>query len=98
MTDDGLEEIQKFMDVNEIKTQTSLPFIAAIEQGLSKSASSSTRNRWYQKYSLSDSYAKDNGKAEEPKYRIGEEVSAIEALNDPELQADSRPRFFEALH
>ena len=93
--DDSLEEIQKYISVNEIQTQTSLPFIAAIEQCLSKSASSSTRNRWYQKYSLSDSYAKDNGEAEAPKYLIGDEVSAIEAVNDPELRTDSRPRFFD---
>ena len=79
--------------------------MAAIEQCHRKAAKSRikpwiTKDRWYQKYSLSDGYDNRNPskkveqKSLADKYAIGDEISSIEAVN-PELQNDTRPRFFD---
>ena len=94
------ENIRKIIDVNEIKTQISSPFIAAVEQCLSKPANNMlTRDKWYQTYSLTDTYVRGNEKVrtKSDAYEIGDEISSIEAVNDPGLLADSRPRFFDNL-
>ena len=80
------ENIMKIMDVNEIKSKSSYPVIAAVERcHYSKPAFKSTREKWYQKYSLSEGYCKDTEFSNKPKYQIGDEVSSIEAVNDPKL-------------
>ena len=89
------ENIQKLVDVNEIKSESKQPVIAAIEQCLPKPAKILTRDKWYQSYSLPDSYIKDRGVRPPPKYQVGEHVSSIEAVNDPKLQTDFRPRVFD---
>ena len=99
------ENIQNLVDLNEILTESKPSIVAAIEQCHRKAAKSRikpwiTKDRWYQKYSLSDGYDNRNPskkveqKSLADKYAIGDEISSIEAVN-PELQNDTRPRFFD---
>ena len=94
------------VNINEIKTEVSSPIIAAVEQSpFPKSAIHKihkpyipTRDLWYQKYSLSDTYSGVQKKKEpekEEEYEIGQEVASIEAVNNPAIQSDVRPRVFD---
>ena len=48
VTIDKYQEIQDFIDVNELKTSPPPLFVAAVEH----SQNISTRSRWYQSYAL----------------------------------------------
>ena len=52
--DDNDENIVKFIDINEINTESSNSFVAAIEQCPSKAATRHSQSNWYTIYTLSD--------------------------------------------
>ena len=87
------------VDINEIKTHVSNPFVAAVE--LSRLAANiHPKTRWYQNYSVPSGFVNEtnfeNGAAVK-KYEIGDEVSAMEAVNDPVRHEDTRPKFFDSI-
>ena len=93
------------VDINEIKTEVSSPIIAAVEScPFPKSAIHKkrpyipTRDLWYQKYTVSETYSGVQRKIEpenKKEYEIGEEIASIEAVNMPSMQSDVRPRVFD---
>ena len=92
------ENIRRVIDINEIKTESKYQVLAAVEQcRFSKPAYVATRDKWYQKYSLSNGYCKDSEESEvtASRYQIGEEISSLEAVNDPDLDTDFRPRVYD---
>ena len=90
------EKIQRIVDINEIKLSSQSPIIAAVEQCHFESANKlSTRDRWYQNYTVPGSYVTPHDFQAKPKYKVGSEVSSIEAVNDPKLNSDFRPRVFD---
>ena len=101
--DSKYEEIQNFINVNELKTESSLQ-IAALEpcqKGLD------IKNKWYQTYTVPESYTtwseldlqpniQSAVKSNSSSYHSGDVVSAIEAMcskNIPNL--DVRPKIFD---
>ena len=95
------ENIRKLIDVNEIKTHSnSKSFVAAVEQS---QPSSYFQAKWYQTYSLGSGYDKNDGSKKVSSsipghsFKVGEEISAMEAFNDPFLHADVRPKFFDKI-
>ena len=101
------ENIRNFIDINEVKTEVQSPLIAAVEQCLPQKTARfkscrkyiPTRDIWYQSYSVKESYEKDSGpvkvKDELKDYEVDEEISAIEAMNDPRFLSDIRPNVFD---
>ena len=82
------------ISVNEIQTQESTPLIAAVEQCPIPAAKIiPTQQRWYQTYSVTNGYAKDNGEKPPSKYQVGDEILAIEAVQN-QLE-DVRPKIFD---
>ena len=97
--DDENENTKTIVDINEIKTHVSTPFVAAVE--LSRLAANiHPKTRWYQNYSVPSGFVNEtnfeNGAAVK-KYEIGDEVSAMEAVNDPVRHEDTRPKFFDSI-
>ena len=98
------ENISKMIDVNEIKLENSSPIIAAVEQCLSNKSAipsvSPVSSNWVQSYSVPQSYCtwdklECSGKPGPIQYKIGDIVSSIEAVNNPQLRSDTRPRVFD---
>ena len=98
------ENISKIVDVNEIKLETSVPIIAAVEQCHSnKSAITSqshSRTNWNESFSVPQSYCtwdrlECSGKPGPIQYQTGDTVASIEAVNNPQLQIDTRPKVFD---
>ena len=88
------DNIRKLINVNEIQTESRQSFIAAVEQCRPKSANfQTTRQKWYQQYTVPGTYYKGPEKVIE-KYKVGDEIDAIEAVNEPHCQ-DARPRVFD---
>ena len=81
--------------MNEISTKSSSPVIAAVERCLSQTVD--PRKSWYQDYTVPGTYVKDTGikQVEKVRFQVGDEVSSIEAVSDPVLINDTRPRFFD---
>ena len=97
--DSETENISKIVDVNEIKLETSVPIIAAVEQCHSnKSAITSQshgRTNWNESFSVPQSYCtwdklECSGKPGPIQYQTGDTVASIEAVNNPQLQIDVR--------
>ena len=80
--DEEFENTMKLVNVNEVKTESIAPFVAAVEQGRYNAASSThPRDKWYQVYSVPDSYYKGETKVVPlSQYQIGEVVESIEAV------------------
>ena len=58
------------------------------------------QDKWYQKYSLDESFDKPNGRAKQnlPKYQLGEEVSFVDAVawvQGAQGNLDIRPKHFD---
>ena len=84
------------VSVNEVQTEKSMPFIAAsVEQCRIPAARYiTTREKWYQKHSLTEGYDKNNGQRAPAKYDVGDEVLAIEAVEN-QLE-DVRPKVYDS--
>ena len=84
-----MEEIQKKMSAfNQITSDYDYPVISSLEwcQKVRKPERNfKTRQKWYQKYSVPETYAKDVGpekpKEKECSFQAGDTISAIEAVN-----------------
>ena len=96
---DNDENIAKLINVNEMKTEYKpSSFIAYVERCQSlKTEEIPKRDLWYQTYSVQETYVKDTGVKHkvEPQYKVGETIASIEAVNDPMLDSDFRPRVFD---
>ena len=95
--DESNNNIKRMIDMNEIKTQVSSPFVAAVEQSRF-AAFLHPKNSWYQNYSVQDGFVNETDfktGASKKVYEVGDEISAMEAVNDPILQEDTRPKFFD---
>ena len=91
------ENIRQAVNVNEIKMDSN-SFVAVVERCLpiaSIESKISTRDSWYQTYSVDNTYDKDIGGCKPSKFQVGDVISAIEAVNDPMLNVDFRPRVFD---
>ena len=79
--DNDYEEIKEVLEVNEIKTSSKFYSVAAVEQKSRKKKREyvSTRQKWYQKYSL------DNGYLNQP---------SVEAVSE-DVEGDFRPKIFD---
>ena len=99
------ENISKMINVNEIKLENSVSNIAAVGQCLSnKSAIPSrvipTHTNWNPSYSVPQSYCtwdklECSGKPGPVQYEVSDIVASIEAVNNPQLRSDTRPRVFD---
>ena len=76
--------------MNEIKTVKHSKFIAAIEQCRLEAAMPSVQQKWYQTYTVPESYCSpsdlDNWSSNTHSYNIGDEVASMVAVNDPILR------------
>ena len=85
------EEIQRFVDVNELKTVSDSLFVAAVELDKPKKVP------WLQKYVVQETYAPKTELVTTGVLTNEFPVSAIEALSQGLLQGDIRPKLFDKL-
>ena len=65
------ENIQKIVDVNEVKTSSKFFSVSAVKLDKKESTvETTTQQKWYQNYSLQNEYLRQNESLNEPKNRM----------------------------
>ena len=105
-TNDNEQEIQKLININELQDCGS-DFVSSIEWSQNiETPKPIVRDKWYQNYSLDESYAswsdpnsKQVAQIESPLYKVDEVVSAIEAIHyrPGTHNLDIRPKIYDKL-
>ena len=93
------QEIQKLIDVNSIETKSDSFFVAAVEHHKPTNRLT-TREKWYQKYSLDSGFTNADPVVEKNLFddiAVGEEVAAIEAVSQGMFAGDIRPKVFDKI-
>ena len=98
-----IEEIQRKVNINQLQTDFESPIIASTSfKRCHNPRFQTTQDKWYQTYTLSEGFATNKGcdmsfNRNCPEFKVGEEVSAIEALNHlPNIFGlDTRPKVFD---
>ena len=84
------ENIQKIVDVNEVKTSSKFFSVSAVKLDKKESTvETTTQQKWYQNYSLQNEYLRQNESLNEPKNRM----SALENSED----CDIRPKIYDKI-
>ena len=81
------ENIQKIIDVNEIKTSSKFYSVSAVK--LDKNEEETVQHKWYQNYSLQNEYLRQNESLNEPK-------NGLAALGVSE-DCDIRPKIYDKI-
>ena len=91
---DKNQEIQGFIDVNELQTSTKHPFIAAVEHKVATPSRLKISSNWTQSYTLPNGkYLKDDGSS--LPVRECREISALEAVAKGLFEGDIRPKLYD---
>ena len=99
----NIEEIQRKVNINQLPDNFDRPIIASTSfKRCHNPRFQTTQEKWYQTYTLSEGFAKNKGcdmsfSKNYPEFKVGSEVSAIEALNHlPNIFGlDTRPKIFD---
>ena len=101
MTISEIEEIQKIIDINQLKSDFDLPVISSVEwcHKPRKPPDKPTRDKWLQDYTVPGGYFKNEQSLKNTYWEKGDVIAAIDAvkINEQNISLDVRPKVFDKI-